>query len=887
MAKRTVLIIFTISFPLLLAFSFPASNEKLSSNTDMLSSASIVTVLQDYPNDFGDAPESYGTADHVIISLQYLGASAPDGEPGSQFSPEADGDDLHGSDDEDGVAFPAMAQGATVVIAVSIFAPFGGYLNVWIDWNGDGDFDDKGERVASDVRRTTGNYDLKVDIPDYAIASRPTFARFRFGPKISTPTGTASSGEVEDYMIKIDCVFPEAPVIGQVTQPSCESATGSVVLGGLPSSGTWTLTRFPDGETISGSGITYTVTGIEPGSYQYTVTNEGGCTSGLSAEITINNPPLIPPAPVVEAIAQPTCAVATGAVSLTGLPGEGTWTVLSYPGAIPYEGSGVNLIINGLEAGTYFFTVTLTGGCTSDPSAEAVINQQPPVPAPPVAGTITDPSCSSPGGSVELLGLPATGSWIVTRYPGEVTTPGTGTSTVITGLAPGTYTFNVTNAEGCTSDLSEIIIINTGQEIPPAPVPESVTQPSCNISTGSVLLTGLPSTGSWTLTRMPDGLTYSGTGTTTVITGMAEGTYTFTVTNADGCISLPSSLITIYSQPVTPAPPVPGNITQPTCDLPTGSVVISGLPDQDSWTLTRFPGSIAITSTGTSILIYGLYTGAYNFTVTNSSGCTSAVSADVIINPQPGPVPTLIIHNPAPVCSPGVANLTSPSVTSGSTPGIILTYWTDIQATIPMTTPSAAPEGTYYIRGTIAGGCSAVGPVTVTGLQSPVADAGSDQELIYMFTATLGAAPPDEYSTGMWSVESGSGEFDDPDNPVTRVKNLSRGENVLLWSVSNGACPPAVDDVTITVRDLVIPSLITPDMDDKNDYFKLVGIEELGNVELSVFDRRGVMVFQNPSYDNLWHGTDYNGVPLPDDIYFYIIKSETGLSLSGYLYIRR
>ncbi|MCK7537452.1 MAG: gliding motility-associated C-terminal domain-containing protein [Marinilabiliales bacterium] len=96
-------------------------------------------------------------------------------------------------------------------------------------------------------------------------------------------------------------------------------------------------------------------------------------------------------------------------------------------------------------------------------------------------------------------------------------------------------------------------------------------------------------------------------------------------------------------------------------------------------------------------------------------------------------------------------------------------------------------------------------------------------------------------------------------DPATTVSSLGIGENVLLWSVSNGVCPPTPDFMMITVLDLIIPSLITPDMDGLNDYFVLTGIEALGRVELTVFDRRGALVFENPDYDNLWHGTDYNG----------------------------
>jgi gliding motility-associated-like protein len=76
-------------------------------------------------------------------------------------------------------------------------------------------------------------------------------------------------------------------------------------------------------------------------------------------------------------------------------------------------------------------------------------------------------------------------------------------------------------------------------------------------------------------------------------------------------------------------------------------------------------------------------------------------------------------------------------------------------------------------------------------------------------------------------------------------------------------------------------------MNGLNDYFFLENIEALGKVELTVFDRRGALVFETDSYDNLWHGTNYNGDPLPDDTYFYVIKAENGLSVSGYLYIRR
>jgi hypothetical protein len=67
---------------------------------------------------------------------------------------------------------------------------------------------------------------------------------------------------------------------------------------------------------------------------------------------------------------------------------------------------------------------------------------------------------------VTLENLPETGSWTLTQYPEGVHATGTGTSTAISALAPGTYTFSVTNASGCTSDVSANVVINAQPQLP-------------------------------------------------------------------------------------------------------------------------------------------------------------------------------------------------------------------------------------------------------------------------------------------------------------------------------------------------------------------------------------------------------------------------------------
>ena len=245
--------------------------------------------------------------------------------------------------------------------------------------------------------------------------------------------------------------------------------------------------------------------------------------------------------------------------------------------------------------------------CTPD----VVINVQPPTPTAPIVGTITQPTCAVTTGSVALSGLPATGTW--TLNPGGTT--GTGTTTTRSGLATGTYNFTVTNAGGCISPVSTNVVIN-GQPAPPAtPIVGTITQPTCALATGSVALSGLPASGTWTLN--PGGIT--GTGTTITRSGLATGTYNFTVTDAASCISVATANIVIDTQPTTPAVPTLSS-TAATCSAD-GTSTISNYLAGNTYTFT--PAVQGGRRRG-----YQWNDPWTSYTVTASSGgCTSPASA--------------------------------------------------------------------------------------------------------------------------------------------------------------------------------------------------------------------------------------------------------------------
>jgi hypothetical protein len=109
---------------------------------------------------------------------------------------------------------------------------------------------------------------------------------------------------------------------------------------------------------------------------------------------------------------------------------------------------------------------------------------------------------------------------------------------------------------------------------PSAPTIGTITQPTCTVATGSVVLNNLPATGTWTLTRSPGSIVTTGTGTTTTITSLATGTYTFTVSIVASCPSAASTQVIINSQPATPPTPVISQV---------GSILHSNASGGNQW----------------------------------------------------------------------------------------------------------------------------------------------------------------------------------------------------------------------------------------------------------------------------------------------------------------
>ena len=571
---------------------------------------------------------------------------------------------------------------------------------------------------------------------------------------ITDVSGCVSLSSVDIVINPQPATAPSAPIIGTILQPNCTISTGSVVLNGLPITGTWTLTNIPSGIFTTGTGPSFTISGLGSGTYAYAVTVAPGCTSVPSANVTINAALAIPTTPSIGTVTQPTCAIATGTVVLNSLPATGTWTLTRIPGGIITTGTGASKTITGLAAGTYTYTVTNANGCISDSSTNVVINAQPATPIISV-GTITQPTYALSTGSVVLNGLPASGTWTLTRTQGSVTTTGMGVSTTISGLPAGTYSYKVTSAAGCVSAVSANIVITAQPVAIAAPTVGAITQPTCSVATGSVTLSGLPTTGAWTLTRTPGAVVTTGTGVSKTITLLATGTYTYTVANSSGIVSGASANVIINAQPTATTVPTVGVITQPTCGVSTGSVVLNGLPAVGTWTLTRTPGSIVTGGSGSSITISGLLAGTYTYKVTSSGFCVSASSANIAISAQPA-TPT----------KPVVGTITQPTCTiaTGSVVlnGLPLGSWTinpgGITGTANSKTITALAAGTYSYTVKNAAGCTSLGTTNIVINPQPITPTAPIVGTIVQptYTVATGSVNLNGLPLGTWAINPGA-----------------------------------------------------------------------------------------------------------------------------------
>ncbi len=339
-----------------------------------------------------------------------------------------------------------------------------------------------------------------------------------------------------------NCTTTASIVITQPTQLAANaSATPQTSNGSADGSATAAPTggTAPYGYQWSNNGTTATINNLLPGSYTVTVTDGNNCTSVQTVNVNSFNC-------TIQAAVNEQNVTCFGANNGTAAV---TTTNATPPFNYLWSNNATTPSISGLAPGQYSVTVTDGSNC---PSQLTFAITQPN--ALNVNATSTD--ASGPVASDGTASAGSTGGTPAYTYKWNTnaTTPG------ITGLAAGVYTVTVTDANNCSATQTVTVsFINCTLA-----TAFSNANPTCNgAANGEATVT--VSSGA-----TPFVYQWSNEATTPKITGLVAGTYTVTVTDANGCsitaettLSQPAALSLSITATVNPDCPnsVNGSIT--------------------------------------------------------------------------------------------------------------------------------------------------------------------------------------------------------------------------------------------------------------------------------------------------------------------------------------
>ena len=424
--------------------------------------------------------------------------------------------------------------------------------------------------------------------------------------------GGCSSTASTSFNNAAQLTAPATPT-STLTQPTCATPTGTI-----------TITAPLGAFTYNNNGGAFqagtTFSGLAPNTYTVIAKNASGCTS--TANFTINAVPGGPATPTAT-LTQPTCSLPTGTIVITAPIGAFTYNL---NGGTFQAGT----TFTGLTPNTYTIIAKDAGGCTS--TANFTISPIPSPPATPTA-TLTQPTCTT-----------STGTIAITAPLGAITYNLNGgafqAGTTFTGLTPNTYTIIAKDAGGCTSTSN--FTINTVPSGPIAPT-ATLTQPTCSVSTGTILIT--TPTGAGYTYNINGGAFQAGT----TFSGLSANTYTIIVKDASGCTS--TANVTLNNPPGAPAVATT-TLIQPTCAIPTGTITVTA--PIGAFTYSINGGSF---QAGTSFS--GLAPANYTVTVKDAGGCTSTTNVTVNAVPSPS-TPTFSLTQPTCLVNTGTITLTAP-----------------------------------------------------------------------------------------------------------------------------------------------------------------------------------------------------------------------------------
>ena len=570
-----------------------------------------------------------------------------------------------------------------------------------------------------------------------------------------------SGGVVTDYVlngntVSVSCVSggPLEITDATVTDVACNGElTGAIDITVGGGSGSYTY-------SWSNSAVSQDLSGIGAATYSVTVSDGMNSVTGTYT------------------VSQPTALSATINKTDVACNGDATGEATAVPagGTAGYSYLWSNTqttpTISGLTAGMYSVTVTDANMCTT--VASVTINQPDALSA--TASVNSNVSCN--GGSDGEVTVNVTGGTGGYSFAWS----NSGATATISGLSAGTFTVTVTDGNMCTTTASA-----------------TVTEPSLLVATASSTDIDCNGNNNGTATVNTVGGTpgysflWSNMETTPMINGLAPGNYSVTVTDANMCTSVSS---TVVNEP--PAISISGAVTDETgVDANDGTITLTvtggtGNP-------TGFTYSWDLPSNQQNLT--NLMPGNYTVTVTDDNNCSE--TATFTVNAFDAPMIT--VDNVTNVsCNGGSDGAINISVSGGVMP---YNYnWSGPSFSSMNEDISGLSSGIYTVTVTDGIGTTAVETVTVT---EPTA-------IMITIDQVVGVTcPGDSDGSISISVSGGTPGYTYAWSNSANTQDLTglAGGNYTLTVTDNNSCTATVgpinvaepDPITITVDSTVDP----------------------------------------------------------------------------------
>lgn len=487
---------------------------------------------------------------------------------------------------------------------------------------------------------------------------------------VDLPTANIETGTNVD--LQIDCLTPE------ITLSGLGSSTGNGIV--------YLWTALNGNISVGANTLNPIVTAA--GTYTLLVTNSStGCTATDEVEVTVDlDLPTISINTPGTLGCQNSTVVLNASASSHGSGYVYLWTTVD--GNII---AGANTLMATVSAaGSYTLKITAPNGCTAE--STVVVTGTPTLQV--SVSTSTNVTCfGGANGAISLIVSAGTSPYTYAWSNGM-------TSANITGLGAGTYTATVTDNAGCNATV--VVEITQPTELVTSATATAPTQAGGNDGTATVTASGGNS---------PYAYHWSNGMNTAQITGLVAGTYSFTVTDANGCTDGGSVV-------------VPGGGGG--CSL----TVTATATNADCGSSNGTASAVAVGASGnltyawsngmTTANINGLAAGSYSVTVSDELGCTAV--ANVNVTSIDVTAPTVVLHSSITIYldANGQATVTGAMVDNGSSDNC------GGAVTIVVDTPNFDCDdlglNTITVTVTDVSGNSATGTVAVTVLDniSPV-----------------------------------------------------------------------------------------------------------------------------------------------------------------------